>query len=135
MNAKNFRFVDWAGFGLGLVVLAMLAGCADSPPWSSTSKVPTNGQLQAALGRKSSFVYFTSYEIYYDRNYSQYTYWDGSVWITGTEPPQGISTDLLLASPSVVMNFHDAPEWHHAAVVRNYPRNWGRPEVIMASAQ
>ena len=132
MNAKNFRFV---GFGLGLVVLVTLAGCVDSPPWSGTSKVPSAAKLQSALGRKSSFVYFSSYEIYYNSTNRQYVYWDGSAWDTRTEPPPGVSVRALLASPSVAMDFHDAPDGHHAAVVRSYPRNWRHPEVIMASTR
>jgi hypothetical protein len=31
---------------------------------------------------------------------------------------------VLLASPSVKMNFHDAPAQHHAAVIQQYPKNW-----------
>jgi hypothetical protein len=31
---------------------------------------------------------------------------------------------VLLASPSVKMDFHDSPAQHHAAVVKQYPKNW-----------
>ena len=30
-------------------------------------------------------------------------------------------------SPSVKMDFHDSPANHHAAVVKQYPKNWRRP--------
>lgn len=135
MTPKYFHFFDRAGFGLGLLVLAMLAGCVDTPPWGGTSKHPTTAQTQTALGRQDNYVYFPGYEIYYNSNHGQYVYWDGSAWVTRTELPRGVSVEVLLASPSVAMNFHDAPEWHHAAMVRSYPRNWGRPEAIMVSAR
>jgi hypothetical protein len=38
--------------------------------------------------------------------------------------PRGVTVNVLLASPSVKMNFHDAPAQHHAAVVKQYPKNW-----------
>jgi hypothetical protein len=31
---------------------------------------------------------------------------------------------MLLASPSVRMDFHDSPAQHHATVVKQYPKNW-----------
>jgi hypothetical protein len=34
---------------------------------------------------------------------------------------------VLLASPSVKMDFHDSPAQHHAAVVKQYPKNWSPP--------
>jgi hypothetical protein len=41
--------------------------------------------------------------------------------------------DVLLASPSVHMNFHDSPANHHAEMLRQYPRTWradgGRPDL------
>ena len=135
MNLENPRAIVPIRLGLGLVILALLAGCADTPAWSSLSTVPTSAQLQSARGRSSSYVYFASYEIYYDQNGGRYTYWDGRGWITRAEPPPGIPAELLENSPSVAMTFSDAPWWHHAAVVRTYPRNWGRSETIMASAR
>ncbi|HSY74770.1 MAG TPA: hypothetical protein VK810_04810, partial [Dongiaceae bacterium] len=35
--------------------------------------------------------------------------------------PRGVSVDVLFASPSVRMNFHDSPANHHAEIVRQYP--------------
>ena len=31
---------------------------------------------------------------------------------------------MLMAAPSVRMDFHDSPANHHAEVVKQYPRNW-----------
>ncbi len=121
--------------GLGLLALTMLAGCADTPLWSSMSVVPTTEQFQAARGRQSSYIYFVAYEIYYDSTARQYTYRDGTAWVTRAEPPPGVAVGLLEASPSVLMDFHDAPRWHHEAVIHQYPRNWGRPKAIVVSAR
>jgi hypothetical protein len=38
--------------------------------------------------------------------------------------PQGVSVDVLLASPSVKMDFHDSPAKHHTEMVQKYPKNW-----------
>ena len=135
MNSENFRSLAPIRIGLGLVIMVMLAGCADTPTWSSLSAMPTSAQLQAARGRLSSYVYFTSYEIYFDHHGGQYTYWDGRGWVTRGEPPPGISLELLENSPSVAMDFPDAPWGHHATVVQSYPRNWGRSAPLMVSSR
>jgi len=31
---------------------------------------------------------------------------------------------VLLASPSVHMDFHDSPAKHHAEMIHKYPKNW-----------
>jgi hypothetical protein len=35
--------------------------------------------------------------------------------------------NVLLASPSVRMDFHDSPAQHHATVVKQYPKKWSSP--------
>jgi hypothetical protein len=45
------------------------------------------------------------------------------VWVTAPAP-EGVSIDVLLASPSVRMDFHDTPEHHHAEIIKKYPRDW-----------
>jgi hypothetical protein len=135
MTSNIIHRAEHVRFGIGMAFLFLLAGCADTPPWGSMSVVPTSAQLQAARGRQSSYVYFAAYEIYYESIGRQYTYREGDVWITRPAPPPGIPVELLETSPAVAMNFHDAPQGHHAAVVRSYPRNWGRPDAVFASAR
>jgi hypothetical protein len=53
----------------------------------------------------------------------QFAYMDGGVWVSRPTFP-GVSVDVLLASPSVRMDFHDSPANHNAAMARAYPRNW-----------
>jgi hypothetical protein len=99
------------------------------------SQVPTSAQLQAVRARLPSFVYFTRYEIYFDHGSRQYTYQEGNRWVTRLAPPPGVSLGLLETSPVVAMDFYDAPSGHHASVVRRYPRDWPRPDIIMASVR
>ena len=68
------------------------------------------------------YVYYPDYEIYYSNRRRQYAYRDGGAWVSRPEP-RGVSVNVLIASPSVRMEFHDSPARHHAAIVRQYPRN------------
>lgn len=72
---------------------------------------------------QDDYVYYPSYGIYYSSSRRQYASLESGAWVS--EPaPRGVSVDVLLASPSVRMNFHDSPANHQAAVARQYPRNW-----------
>ncbi len=130
----KFSFTNLTGFALGGgLSLVLLAGCTGSPPWGSTSKHPTTAQIQAMLGRLDNYVYFPAYEIYYNRTKDHYIFWSDRAWVTRNKPPGDVAVEVLLGSPAVAMNFNDAPARHHEAVVRTYPRNWGRSEAVMAS--
>ena len=72
---------------------------------------------------QDDYVYYPSYGVYYNGYRHQYYYQDQGAWVSRPGPP-GISVDVLLASPSVHMDFHDSPEHHHDAMVQRYPRNW-----------
>jgi hypothetical protein len=75
---------------------------------------------------QDDYVYYPSYQVYYSGSTRQYVYVEGNAWVSRPAPPR-VSADVLLASPSVRLNFHDAPAIHHAAVVQTYPRNWAPP--------
>jgi hypothetical protein len=53
-------------------------------------------------------------------------YREGNAWVRRPEP-RGVSVNVLLAAPSVRMDFHDSPEQHHSTVVRSYPKTWRQP--------
>jgi hypothetical protein len=72
---------------------------------------------------QDDYVYYPNYECYYSVSRNQYAYREGSAWVARPAPP-GVTVSVLLASPSVKMNFHDSPVNHHAAVVKQYPKNW-----------
>jgi hypothetical protein len=72
---------------------------------------------------QDDYVYYPSYQCYYSVSRHQYAYRDGRNWIS-RPAPRGVSVNVLMASPSVRMDFHDSPAQHHAAVARQYPKNW-----------
>lgn len=119
----------------GLVMIVMMGGCTDTPRWGGWSTAPTRAQIDAGLERLDTYVYFPRYQIYFNEARGRYTFWDGRVWVTGPNPPKDIPAELLETSPSVAMRFEDAPEWHHAAVSRLYPRTWASAKTDLASLE
>jgi len=76
---------------------------------------------------QDDYVYYPGYEVYYSRNRRQYIYRDGRSWVSRPTPPR-VSVDVLFASPSVRLDFHDHPSNHHPMTARQYPRQWRPPE-------
>ena len=72
--------------------------------------------------RTTTFITPTM-NVYYSVSRHQYAYREGNAWVS-RPAPRGVSVDVLLRSPSVKMDFHDSPANHHAAVVKQYPKNW-----------
>jgi hypothetical protein len=72
---------------------------------------------------QDDYVYYPQYQVYYSSSRQQYLYLDGGAWVTRPQP-RGVSVNVLFASPSVRMNFHDSPANHHAEIVQQYPKNW-----------
>jgi hypothetical protein len=76
-----------------------------------------------AVVAQDDYVYYPAYGVYYSSRRHQYASLVGGAWIS--EPaPRGVAVDALRASPSVKMDFHDAPANHHADIARQYPKNW-----------
>jgi hypothetical protein len=116
---------------LGLVLCAtivtILTGC------SSHRDRPYQGNVyisspppETVVVMQDDYVYYPYYQVYYSESRRQYAYRDGNAWVA-RPAPRGVSVNVLLASPSVRMNFHDSPANHHAAVVREYPKTWVPP--------
>jgi hypothetical protein len=72
---------------------------------------------------QDDYVYYPSYGVYYNSGRHQYAYLNNGAWVT-TPAPYGVTADVLLASPSVNMDWHDSPEKHHAEMLKQYPKNW-----------
>jgi hypothetical protein len=108
-----------AGIVLNALLLLSLTGCVgyvDGPRAQVAVESP-------AIVVRDDYLYYPSYGIYYSSSRRQYAYLEAGAWVS--EPaPRGVSVDVLLASPSVKMDFHDSPANHHAAVARQYPNNW-----------
>jgi len=123
MNNAGFFFqAGKAGLVLGAVLLATLTGCVGyvEGPRAGIQAEPYVFAVQ------DDYVYYPDYECYYSVSRHQYAYREGGAWVL-RPAPRGVSVDVLLASPSVRMDFHDSPARHHAAVVQKYPRNWAPP--------
>ncbi|MFZ0826417.1 MAG: hypothetical protein WAO02_03245 [Verrucomicrobiia bacterium] len=104
---------------LGLVLLATLTGCVGyvEGPRAGVYVEPY------AFAVQDDYVYYPNYECYYSVSRHQYAYREGNAWVS-RPAPRGVSVNVLLASPSVRMDFHDSPAQHHATVVKQYPKNW-----------
>ena len=123
MNVKKLFFkAGKAGFVLGAVLLSMLTGCVGyvNGPRAGVQVEPY------AFAAQDDYVYYPNYECYYSVSRRQYAYWEGNAWVA-RPAPRGVSVNVVLASPSVRMVFHDSPAQHHAAVVKQYPKNWAPP--------
>jgi hypothetical protein len=99
---------------------------ADGPRGARGYRGHAGVEVQTAVVFQDDYDYYPGYEVYYSRNRHEYVYRDGNAWVRRPQPP-GISVDLLLATPSVRLDFHDSPEQHHSNVVRSYPKTWKQP--------
>ena len=123
MNVKKLFFkTDKVGFMLGAVLLGTLTGCVGyvDGPRAGYYAEPSVAVVQ------DDYVYYPGYEVYYSSSRHQYAYREGRAWVS-RPAPRGVSVNVLQASPSVRMAFHDSPANHHAAVVKQYPKNWAPP--------
>jgi hypothetical protein len=124
---NNAKLFFKAGFVLGAVLLVTLTGCigyVDRPRPGSVYVAPP--VMEATVVMQDDYVYYPGYEVYYSSSRHQYAYMERGAWVSRPSP-RGVSVDVLLASPSVRMDFHDSPAQHHAAVVKQYPKNWAPP--------
>ena len=138
MTTKNIFRCNHLPCALGLALLGLLTGCPATPPPASTAAAPAPApqivaqpsvvvQPQVVVQDEpvdaAGFIYYPNYEVYYDPVGRVYWHNDGGRWSNGPAP-YGVSAEVLLASPSAHMNFHDSPEMHHAQVVQQYPHDW-----------
>ncbi len=117
------------GFVFGTALLGALTGCVgyvDQPRQARVYAPPPPVYVENRVVVQDDYVYYPGYQVYYSSNRRQYIYQDGRSWVTRPAPPR-VSVDVLFASPSVRLDFHDSPSVHHATVVRQYPKNWAPP--------
>ncbi len=121
-NTKCFFRTGKTGFVLATMLLTALTGCigyVDAPRAGIDVEPPV-------FVAQDDYVYYPNYGVYYSSSRRQYAYLDGGAWVA-RPAPRGVSVNVLQASPSVRMDFHDSPANHHAATVRQYPKNWTPP--------
>jgi hypothetical protein len=131
-NKKHSFKPGKARFVLNTALLMALTGCigyADAQGIRITVPAPvivvTPPVIVASpvVVTQDNYVYYPSYGVYYNTSRHQYAYMDGNAWVS-RPAPMGVSADIVLASPSVKMDFHDSPSHHHADMVRKYPRDF-----------
>lgn len=117
------------GFAFGIALLGVLTGCVGyvDGPRHSRGYAPAAGvYVDAGVAIHDDYVYYPGYQVYYSSSQRQYIYQDGRSWVSRPAPPR-VSVDVLFASPSVNVDFHDSPAIHHSTVVHTYPKNWTPP--------
>ncbi len=114
------------GLGLGAVLLGGLTGCVGEVGerrYATVSAPPPPGYVESEGVVSDDYVYYPAYQVYYSGSRRQYVYLEGRSWVYRPAPPR-VSASVLLASPSVRLDFHDAPSGHHAEIIRQYPKHW-----------
>jgi len=116
------------GLVLGIPLLGLLSGgigCFHETHHARYAQPPP-AYVESGAVVQDDYVYYPGYQVYYSNSRHQYRYQEGHSWVWRPTPPQ-VSAEAMASSPSVRLDFHDAPERHHATVVRQYPRNWTPP--------
>lgn len=134
MNHKISSLAAATGVLAGAALL-LLTGCeTDGSARVTLSGDRPHGYGTATVIIEDDYDYYPGYEVYYSRNRREYVYRDGNSWVRRSQP-SGVSINVLLAAPSVRVDFRDSPERHHDSVVRSYPRNWSRPDAKVVVRQ
>jgi hypothetical protein len=111
------------GLSVGALIIASLAVPSvrgDDLHVGVTVPVPS---VNVQVGAPDDYVYYPKYGAYYSPIHHRYYYQDHGAW-GWRDKPLGVAPDVFLQAPSVKMNFHDAPDKHHADIVRQYPKDW-----------
>ena len=113
------------GFIFGLALLGLLTGCVGyvDGPRAGVYAPPPSVYVEAGVAAQDDYIYYPAYQVYYSTYRRQYVYLHGRTWVSRPTPPR-VSVNVLFASPSVRVDFHDSPANHHAEVVRQYPKHW-----------
>ena len=129
-NFMNITNQSTIGFALSAALLGAVTGCVgyvDQPHHArGYAQPPQVIYVESAPAVQDDYVYYPGYQVYYSGHTRQYVYQDGHSWVSRPAPPR-VSVNVLAASPSVRLDFHDSPSIHHATVVKKYPKNWKPP--------
>ena len=125
MIQKLFSSTRGLGLSVCAALLSLSVGCVGyvERPQGRSARVTRTVVAGPVFIEQDDYVYYPSYQVYYGSRSHQYYYQDGPSWVA-RPAPLNLSVSVLLASPSVTMDFHDGPSAHHAQVIRTYPRTW-----------
>jgi hypothetical protein len=113
----------------GAALIGALTGCVgyvDGPHHARVYRQPPAVYVETGIVAQDDYIYYPGYQIYYSGRSRQYVYLEGNAWVSRPAPPR-VAVDVLFASPSVSLDFHDAPAAHHSTVSQTYPKNWTPP--------
>ena len=121
MNRPQSKF----GFMFGIAPIFAVTGCVGyvQGPRAVVYAPPESVYIESGVPALDDYVYYPAYQVYYSSYRRQYVYLEGRSWVS-RPVPRRVSVDVLFASPSVKVGFHDSPANHHAAIVRTYPISW-----------
>src|ERR1035437_1129239 len=111
MNKIRCMATHKNGFVLCTARLGALAGCTgyvNGPRAGRVCVEPPSVYVESEVVVQPEYVYYPGYQVYYSSNTRQYVYLDGRSWVSRPAPPR-VSADVLFASPSVRLDFHDSP--------------------------
>ena len=114
---------DKISFVIGVALLGTMTGCVgyvDGPRAGGYVSPPV---VETQVVVQDDYVYYPTYGIYFNSGRQQYAYLENGAWVLAPAP-QGVSVEVLRASPSVDMDWHDSPEKHHAEMLQRYPKDW-----------
>lgn len=124
IKSSKIRFV------LGTALLSLLSGCVGyvNGPRAEVYAPTPSVYVETGVAVQDDYVYYPAYQVYYSGERHQYIYRNGRSWVSRPAPPR-VAVNVLFASPSVRVGFHDSPANHHAEIVRQYPKHWAGPEA------
>lgn len=125
MNKTKY-LVGVIGFVLVATLVITLTGCIVEPRHRLVYSPPPPDYDYARVVLQEDYYYYPDYQVYYSSSRRQYVYLEGSAWVTRPVPSH-VTVDVLFASPSVRLDFHDSPALHHTTVLRQYPKHWSPP--------
>ena len=103
------------------ILLTTMTGCIGHEDGHSHGRV-----YAPVVVVQDDYIYYPGYQVYYSNQRHHYVYLEGRTWVSRPAPPR-VSVDVLFASPSVRLDFHDSPSRHHTTIVQKYPKQWVPP--------